>query len=64
MEAILGNLPTQGWNAKCIADLLLQEDQNFTKDLIHLVDVNGQPHHRSLMIRGESRSPTVISTAI
>lgn len=43
MEAILGNLPTQGWNAKCITDLPLQEDQNFTKGLIHLVDANGQP---------------------
>jgi hypothetical protein len=43
MESILGNLPTQGWNAKCITDLPLQEDQNFTKGLIHLVDANGQP---------------------
>jgi hypothetical protein len=42
INSILPNLSSDDWNARCIEQLPLQQDKNFTQGLIHLVDALGR----------------------
>lgn len=41
-NAVLAGLPQNTWNSRCIAQLPIHEDANFTRGLIHLVDAEGR----------------------